>query len=186
MTTQTFLDPDSLTVLQALVGQELHAYGSDLEIDEGLAAFGAWLQLENGWVDLEYVETVVDFTAGFDNVESLLQARPLRADFPGGEVHPLKGRIQEIRRIQDQVSAIDKPTDQVAWDWWRDGGLRFILDTELELVIHRAATVEGEVRMRAGAAGTVAPDPLPKRSYQEHQGRRFEYSRREVPLGWVG
>lgn len=184
MTTETYLDTGSVDTLQQLIGQQLSAYGSDLEIDEGVAAFGVWLKLDQGWVQLEYEETVVAFDAGFENVESLLKVFPQGGDFPGVEsdLHELTGGITAIHRIQDRVSAIDRNTDQPEWDWWRDGGLRFVLDNGQDLIIHRAATVGGEVRMRAGARAEVEPDLLPRHSYQENQHRRYEFERREVAL----
>lgn len=185
MTIETFLDAPSIEVLRTLIGQQLRAYGSDLEIDEGLAAFGVWLDLDRGWVQLEYEETVVDFDAGFENVESLLKVFPQGGQFPGieSELHELSGKITQIVRIRDKLVAIDKIEDQVAWEWWRDSGLRFRLDNGQELIIHRAATVGGEVRMRAGASGQIEPDPFPRHSLQTNQKRRYEFDRREVPLG---
>lgn len=182
MTTETFLTAASLDSLRALIGQQFRAYGSDLEIDEGVAAFDVWLDLAEGWVWLSYEETVVDFDAGFENVESLLRVHPQGGDFPGGDLHELTGGITEIHRIQDKIIAVDKLVDAVAWDWWRDSGLRFTLDNGQDLIIHRAATVNGEVRMRTGATGLVKPDPLPKRPFQEGQKRRYEFARREVIL----
>ncbi|MGP6174047.1 hypothetical protein [Corynebacterium sp. A21] len=181
MTTETFLTPVSLEVLKSLIGQELKAYGSDLEIDEGLAAFDVWLDLEQGWVQLAYEETVVDF-GDFENVESLLRVHPQGSAFPGGELHELGGRITTISRIQDKIIAVDKLIDAVSWDWWRDSGLRFTLDNGQDLIIHRAATVNGEVRMRTGQAGSTEPDPIPKRPFQEGQKRRYQFERREVAL----
>lgn len=130
-------------------------------------------------MQLEYEETVVDFDAGFESVESLLQVFPQGGEFPGTDLHELTGTVTAIHRIQDRVAAVDKLADETEWDWWRDGGLRFILDTGWDLIVHRAAT---EVRMRAGARGAVEPDPLPRHSYQENQKRRYEFNRREVPL----
>lgn len=184
MTTETHLDDASLKVLRALPGQQLRAYGSELEIDEGIAAFGVWLGLDQGWVQLEYEETVVDFAAGFENVESLLKVFPQGGEFPGieSDLHELSGKITQIVRIQDKLTAIDKLEDRVAWDWWRDSGLRFYLDTGQELIIHRAATVGGGVRMRAGASAQIEPDPFPRHSLQTNQKRRYEFDRREVPL----
>lgn len=188
MTTETYLDAASIEVLRALIGQQLRAYGSDLEIDEGVAAFGAWLKLDQGWVQLEYEETVVNFDAGdasFESVESLLKVFPQGGEFPGieSDLHELSGKITQIVRIQDNLTAIDKIEDQVAWDWWRDSGLRFRLDNGQELIIHQAATVGGEVRMRAGATDQIGPDPFPRHSLQTNQKRRYEFDRREVPLG---
>ncbi|QGU06113.1 hypothetical protein COCCU_00725 [Corynebacterium occultum] len=182
MSTETFLTPAELDILRGLLGQELSSYGTDLEIDEGLAAFDVWLECEQGWVHLAYEETVVDFDAGFENVESLLRIHPQGGEFPGWESHDLKGRITKITRIQDKITAVDKLEEAVAWEWWRESGLRFTLDSGQELIIHRAATVNGEVRMRAGDAGGVEPDPIPKRPFQEGQKRRYEFERREVEL----
>lgn len=186
MTTETFLRPDSMEVLRSLVGESLLAYGSDLELDDGVGAFGAWLQFEQSWVSLEFVEEVVDFDAvdgGFESVESVLTVHPLTGVDPGGDPHELAGTIAEIRRIQDRVVAVDKPAATVAWDWWRDSGLRFILDSGQELLIHCASTIRIEVVMRTGPAGTVEPDPVARGTYQSGEKRRYEYERREAALG---
>lgn len=186
MTTETFLRPDSLAVLRSLVGKKLRAYGTDLELDDGVGAFGAWLQLEEGWVSLEFVEEVVDFDSadgGFESVESLLTVHPPTELDPGGDAHELEGAITGIRRIQDRVQMIDKLSGEVTWDWWRDSGVRFTLDTGQELVIHCASTVQIEVVLRSGPAGTVEPAPLARGTYQEGEKRRYEYERREVDLG---
>lgn len=181
MSVDTFLSTAELEVLRGLLGQELSAYGTDLEVDEGLAAFDVWVDCEKGWVHLAYTETVVDF-GDFESVESLLRVHPRGGEFPGWESTELSGRIIGITRIQDKVTAVDKLRDTVAWEWWRDSGLRFTLDSGQDLIIHRAATVNGVVRMRAGATGVVDPDPIPRRPFQEGEKRRYEFERRELGL----
>lgn len=182
MTTETFLSSDGLDTLRALIGEQLLAYGTDLELDDGIAAFGAWVRTAQGWVGLEFVEEVVDFDAGFTSVESLLTVHPLTDVDPGGDAHELTGRIETIHRIQDRVTMINKRDDAVEWDWWRDSGVRITLDTGAELVLHCGSTIEIEVVMRTGPAGTVEPAPLATRSYQEGEKRRYTYERREVAL----
>ncbi|AGF71194.1 hypothetical protein [Corynebacterium halotolerans] len=185
MTTETFLEPGSLEVLRSLVGERLLAYGTDLELDDGVGAFGAWLQLESGWVSLEFVEEVVDFDAadaGFESVESVLTVHPLTWEFPGGDPQELEGTITEIVRVQDRVVAVEKPAETIAWDWWRDSGLRFLLDSGSELLIHCASTIRIEVVMRAGPAGTVEPEPIARGTHQSGEKRRYEHERREAPL----
>lgn len=182
MTTDTFLSPAGLDTLRSLIGERLLAYGSDLEIDEGVAAFGAWVRTTQGWVSLEFVEESIDFDAGFTSIESLLTVHPLTAIDPGGDAHDLTGRIEAIHRIQDRVTMINKHDDAVEWDWWRDSGVRITLDTGEELVLHCGSTIEIEVVMRTGPAGTVEPAPLATRSYQEGEKRRYTYQRREIVL----
>lgn len=184
MSTETFLSPDSLDQLKGLIGQEIVAYGTDLELDDGVGAFGAWLQCTQGWVSLEYVEEVVEFDSvdgNFENVESLLTVHPLTTTDPGGDPYELKGKIVEIIRIQDRVALIKKLENSVGWEWWRDSGLRFILDSGQELLIHCASPVVIEVKMQAGALGTLNPE-VPGRIYQEGEKRRYEYSNREIRL----
>ncbi len=185
MITETFLKPDDISRLKALIGEELLAYGTDLELDDGVGAFGAWLQFAPGWVNLEFVEEVVDFTTAgdsFESVESVLTVHPLTDLDPGGDAHELTGRITAITKIQDRVAAVDKLADALVWDWWRDSGLRFVLDTGQELLIHCASTIQIEVVMRTGPAGTVEPNPVPVRSYQEGEKRGYRHERREAPL----
>ena len=180
MTTETFLSTESLSQLNDLVGRRLLAYGTDLELDEGVGAFGAWLQFEEGWVGVEFVEQVIGFPEG-ERVESVLTVHPLTGTDPGGDAHELAGTITQITRVQDRIAEINKLAEAVEWEWWRDSGLRFRLDTGQELLFHCASPVVVEVRMQAGPAGTVQPGS-PGRVYQEGERRRYEYSNREVPL----
>lgn len=180
MTTETFLAPEGLAQLGDLVGRQLLAYGTDLELDEGIGAFGVWLQFEQGWVTIEFVEQVIDFPDG-ERVESVLTVHPLTGIDPGGDAYALTGRIVEITRIQDRIAQINKLAEAVEWEWWRDSGLRFRLDSGQELLIHCASPVVIEVKMQAGPTGTLRPD-APGRVYQEGERRRYEYGNREVPL----
>lgn len=180
MTTETFLSPDSLDRLAGLVGQRLLAYGSDLELDDRVGAFGAWLQLEHGWVGLEFVEEVIDFPDG-ERVESVLTVHPLTDVDPGGDPYPLAGTIARITRIQDRVAQINKLEATLDWEWWRDSGVRIELDSGQELLIHCASPVVIEVRMQEGPAGTLWPG-RPGRVYQEGEKRRYEYANREVAV----
>lgn len=180
MTTETFLSPESLGRLHDLIGQRLLAYGSDLEIDDRVGAFGAWLQLGQGWVGLEFVEEVLDFPDG-ERVESVLTVHPLTDIDPGGEPYPLAGTITRITRIQDRVAQINKLEDTVDWEWWRDSGVRIGLDSGQELLIHCASPVVIEVRMQEGPAGSLQPG-RPGRVYQEEEKRRYEYAHREVAV----
>lgn len=180
MTTETFLTPVSLDRLGALVGQRLLAYGTDLELDEGVGAFGAWLQFEQGWVSLEFVEQVLDFPAG-ERVESVLAVHPLTDVDPGGDPYPLVGTITQVARIQDRIAQINKLEDAVEWEWWRESGIRLLLDSGRELLIHCPSPVVIEVRMQAGPAGSLRPGN-PGRVYQEGEKRRYEYANREVPV----
>ena len=177
MTTETFLSPESLEVLRGLTGAQLRAYGTDLELDDGVGAFGAWLDTDRGAVELEFVEQVLDFPEG-ERVESVLEARPGGAE---GDSYELTGTITQITRIQDRIAEINKLAEAVAWEWWRDSGLRLSLDSGQELLIHCASPVVIEVRMQAGPAGTLRPG-VPGRVYQEGERRRYEYTNREVPL----
>lgn len=180
MSTDTFLSPESLARLGQLTGQRLLAYGTDLELDDRVGAFGAWLQLEQGWVGLEFVEQVIDFPEG-ERVESVLTVHPLTDIDPGGDAYPLEGAIARITRIQDRIAQISKPDDTVDWEWWRDSGVRVTLDSGRELLIHCASPVVIEVRMQEGPAG--GPQPAgPGRVYQEGEKRRYEYGSREVPV----
>lgn len=56
--TDTFLTDDSLDVLRGIIGAQLRSYGTDLELDDGVGAFGAWLDTDRGTVELEFVEQV--------------------------------------------------------------------------------------------------------------------------------
>lgn len=181
MRIDTFLSTAELEILRGLPGQRINAYGTDLEAEEGIAAFDVWVDCEKGWLHLAYTETVVDF-GDFENVESLLRVHPQGGEFPGWESQELSGRITGITRIRDRITAVDKPGETVAWEWWRDSGLRFILDSGRDLIIHRAATVSGGVRMRVGATGVVQPDPIPRHPLQEGEKRRYEFERRELEL----
>lgn len=180
----TYLSEDSLARLTELIGTELLGYGTDIELDEGVGAFGAWLHTDQGYVGLEYLETVVEFGDEGERVESVLTVHPLSAADPGGEEHPLPGTITAIQRVQDVIRQITKPEQATEWEWWRDSGVRITLDSGRELLIHCASPVEIEVDMVTGPAGT-AESPTPKdpgRVYQEGEKRRFEYERRETPV----
>jgi len=173
--TDTFLDDASLVVLRDLIGAQLHAFGTDLELDERVGAFGAWLDTDRGTVELEFVEQVVDFEDG-DRVESVLEARAGEVD---GDAYDLAGTITGIDRIQDRVALIDKLSGQQQWEWWRDSGLRITLDTGEQLVIHCKSPVTIEVAMLTGRDVQL---PTPPRDYQEGEKRRYDYGRREVAL----
>ena len=154
--TNTFLNDASLDTLRGLLGAQLRAYGTDLELDEGVGAFGAWLDTDRGVVEVEFVEQVIDFgpAAGGERVESVLEARDGVAD---GDAH-------------DEVQQ---------WEWWRDSGLRISLDSGEELVLHCKSPVQVEVAMLAGRGVTL---PAPPKDFQEHQARKYDYGRREVSL----
>lgn len=173
--TDTFLTPTSRDVLRGLLGAQLRAYGTDLEIDDGVGAFGAWLDTDRGTVELEFVEQVIDFGDG-ERVESVLEARPGEAD---GEAHELPGTITAITRIQDRVALMDKVSGAQEWEWWRDSGVRVRLDSGQELVLHCLSPVTIEVAMRTGRNVTLPPPP---RAYQEGEKRRYDYGRREAEL----
>ncbi|MDO5513178.1 hypothetical protein [Corynebacterium sp.] len=173
--TDTFLTPASLEVLRGIIGAQLRTYGTDLELDDGIGAFGAWLDTDRGTVELEFVEQVVDFEDG-ERVESVLEAREGVAD---GDPHALGGTITGIARIQDKVALIDKRSGEQEWEWWRDSGIRVSVDSGQELVIHCASPVTIEVAMRSGAQVQLPPPP---RAYQEGEKRRYEYERREVSV----
>ncbi|MDO5670218.1 MAG: hypothetical protein Q4G50_09460 [Corynebacterium sp.] len=173
--TDTFLNYPGLTVLRDLLGAQLRAFGTDLELDDQVGAFGAWLDTDRGVVELEFVEQVVDFADG-ERVESVLEARAGVAD---GEANDLVGTITGIDRIQDKVALINKLSGEQEWEWWRDSGIRVQLDTGQQLVIHCKSPVSIEVAMLTG------PDvqlPTPPRDYQEGEKRRYDYERREVAL----
>lgn len=176
--TDTFLSADSVTVLRGLIGAQLRAYGTDLELDEGVGAFGAWLDTDRGTVELEFVEQVVDFTEaeGGQRVESVLEAREGVAE---GDAHELPGTITAIARIQDKVALVDKLSGEQQWEWWRDSGIRVVLDTGTELVLHCTSPVTVEVAMLVGSPVTL---PAPPKVYQEGEKRRYDYARREVAL----
>ncbi|RSZ63808.1 hypothetical protein EAH68_06105 [Corynebacterium hylobatis] len=180
MTTETFLSPESLARLSELTGQQLLAYGSDLELDDRVGAFGAWLQFGQGWVGIEFVEQVIDFPDG-ERVESVLTVHPLTGLDPGGDPYPLTGTIAAVVRIQDRVAQINKLEGTVDWEWWRDSGVRIVLDSGQELLLHCASPVVVEVRMQEGPAGTLQPGQ-PGRVYQEGERRRYEYANREVAV----
>lgn len=174
--TDTFLTADSLSALRGIIGAQLRAYGTDLELDDGVGAFGAWLDTDRGIVELEFVEQVVEFADG-ERVESVLEARDGVAD---GDPHALPGTITGITRIQDKVALINKLSGEQEWEWWRDSGIRVRLDSGQELVVHCASPVTIEVAMRVGADVEL---PRPPRDFQEGEKRRYEYERREVELG---
>lgn len=174
--TDTFLSDTSLDLLRGLVGAQLRTFGTDLEIDDRVGAFGAWLDTDRGVVELEFVEQVVDLQEGGERVESVLEARPGEAD---GDAHDLPGTITGIRRIQDRVALIDKLSGEQQWEWWRDSGIRVSLDTGGELVLHCASPVTIEVAMLTGSPVEL---PAPPQVYQEGERRRYEYGRREVEL----
>ncbi len=176
--TTTFLSDASLDILRGLIGAQLRAFGTDLEIDDGVGAFGAWLDTDRGVVELEFVEQVVDFTEqeGGERVESVLEARVGEAD---GDAHELSGTITGISRIQDRVALIDKLSGAQQWEWWRDSGIRVSLDTGGELVLHCQSPVTVEVAMRTGSPVVL---PAPPRDYQEGEKRRYDYTRREIAL----
>lgn len=180
MITETFLTPLSLDRLGALVGKKLLAYGTDLELDEGVGAFGVWLQFEQGWVSLEFVEQIIDFPEG-ERVESVLAVHPLSDVDPGGDPYPLVGTIAQVTRIQDGITQINKLEGAVEWEWWRESGVRILLDSGRELLIHCASPVVIEVRMQEGPAGALRPGS-PGRVYQEGEKRRYEYTNREVSV----
>ncbi|HJD77995.1 MAG TPA: hypothetical protein K8V93_03170 [Corynebacterium pollutisoli] len=173
--TATFLDDASLTVLRGLIGAQLRTFGTDLELDERIGAFGAWLDTDRGTVELEFVEQVVDFEDG-ERVESVLEAREGLAD---GDPHELAGTITGITRIQDKVALIDKLSGRQEWQWWRDSGVRVHLDTGEQLVIHCKSPVTIEVAM---LTGTDVALPRPPRDFQEGEKRRYDYERREVAI----
>lgn len=173
--TATFLDDASLTVLRGLIGAQLRTFGTDLELDERIGAFGAWLDTDRGTVELEFVEQVVDFEDG-ERVESVLEAREGLAD---GDPHELAGTITGITRIQDKVALIDKLSGRQEWQWWRDSGVRVHLDTGEQLVIHCKSPVTIEVAM---LTGTDVVLPRPPRDFQEGEKRRYDYERREVTI----
>lgn len=173
--TATFLDDASLPVLRGLIGAQLRTFGTDLELDERIGAFGAWLDTDRGTVELEFVEQVVDFEDG-ERVESVLEAREGLAD---GDPHELAGTITGITRIQDKVALIDKFSGRQEWQWWRDSGVRVHLDTGEQLVIHCKSPVTIEVAM---LTGTDVALPRPPRDFQEGEKRRYDYERREVAI----
>lgn len=176
--TDTFLSDTSRDLLRGLIGAQLRTFGTDLEIDDGVGAFGAWLDTDRGTVELEFVEQVIDFTEqeGGERVESVLEARAGEAD---GDAHDLPGTITGITRIQDRVALIDKLSGEQQWEWWRDSGIRVSLDTGEELVLHCPSPVTIGVAMRTGAPVVL---PAPPRDYQEGEKRRYDYTRREVAL----
>lgn len=173
--TDTFLTDDSLDVLRGTIGAQLRSYGTDLELDDGVGAFGAWLDTDRRTVELEFVEQVVDFAEG-ERVESVLEARDGVAD---GDPHELAGTITGIARIQDKVALIDKLSGRQEWEWWRDSGLRITLDTGRELVLHCASPVTIQVAMLTGPNVAL---PRPPRDFQEGEKRRYDYERREVAI----
>lgn len=173
--TDTFLTTDSLDVLRRIIGARLRAYGTDLELDDGIAAFGAWLDTDRGAVEVEFVEQVVEFADG-ERVESVLEAREGVAD---GDPHELPGTITGVTRIQDKVALINKLSGEQEWEWWRDSGVRIQLDSGEELVLHCASPVTIEVAM---LTGTDVALPKPPRDFQEGEKRRYDYVRREVGL----
>lgn len=173
--TATFLDDASLTVLRGLIGAQLRTFGTDLELDERIGAFGAWLDTDRGTVELEFVEQVVDFEDG-ERVESVLEAREGLAD---GDPHELAGTITGITRIQDKVALIDKLSGRQEWQWWRDSGVRVHLDTGEQLVIHCKSPVTIQVAMLTGPNVAL---PRPPRDFQEGEKRRYDYERREVAI----
>lgn len=176
--TNTFLNDASRDTLRGMLGAQLRTYGTDLELDEGVGAFGAWLDTDRGVVEVEFVEQVIDFgpAAGGERVESVLEARDGVAD---GDAHDLPGTITGIMRIQDKVALIDKASGEQQWEWWRDSGLRISLDSGEELVLHCKSPVQVEVAMLAGRGVTL---PAPPKDFQEHQARKYDYGRREVSL----
>lgn len=174
--TDTFLTDTSLDLLRGLIGAQLRTFGTDLEIDDRVGAFGAWLDTDRGVVELEFVEQVVDLQEGGERVESVLEARAGEAD---GDAHDLPGTITGITRIQDRVALIDKISGGQQWEWWRDSGIRVSLDIGGELVLHCPSPVTVEVAMLTGSPVVLPPPP---RDYQEGEKRRYEYGRREVAL----
>ncbi|GAB3690951.1 hypothetical protein [Corynebacterium nasicanis] len=173
--TTTFLNVTSLALLRELIGAHLRAYGTDIELDDGIGAFGAWLDTDRGTVELEFVEQVVEFAEG-ERVESVLEARAGMAD---GDPHELPGTIIGITRIQDKVALINKLSGEQEWEWWRDSGIRVHLDTGAELVLHCKSPVTIEVAM---LSGTNVALPRPPRDFQEGEKRRYDYERRELTL----
>ena len=178
--TNTYLDGESLAVLSGLVGTQVHGYGTHLDVEEGVGAFGAWVRTELGYVQLEYVETVIDFAAG-ERVESVLRVSPPTQSSPGGDEYELAGQLTAFARIQDGITQIGMPAGEQEWQWWRDSGIRFTLGNGQELLIHCASPVTIEVVMQAGPVGTLEPRTA-GRVYQEGEKRRYVYERREVPL----
>lgn len=176
---EAFLSVESRERLQGLIGRQVHGFGSDLEIDDRIGAFSAWLRLDAGWLTVEFLEDVLEFP-DFESAEPVLTAHPLASSGPGGTEYPLGATVTAITRIQESVTSITKPAQTVDWEWWRDAGLRFSLDDGRELLFHCPSSRQPSVLMRTGSP--VALDPVQTGVFQEGEKRRYDYSRREVEL----
>lgn len=174
-----FLDEQSAERLRALIGRRVEAFGSELEVDDRIGAFSAWLRCGGEFVTVEFAEEVIDFP-GFDSVEPVLRVHAPGADDPGGEAYAVGAEITAVTRIQENLTQIARPSDAVEWSWWRDAGLRFSLADGRELVFHCPNTRAPEVYMRLGPAVTLPA--VRTDTFQSGEKRRFEADRREGEL----
>lgn len=175
-----FLSAASADRLRGLIGRTVTAFGAELELEDRVGAFSGWLLLDDGqYVTLEFAEEVIDFP-GFDSVEPVLTVHAPTTVDPGGEPYPADATITAVTRIQECLTQFRRPGDEVEWNWWRDAGLRFSLDSDRELVFHCPSTRAPEVHMRIGPSVTL---PAPRKDiFQSGEKRRFEAQRRETAL----
>lgn len=174
-----FLNEVSAERLRGLIGQHVDAFGAELEVDDRVGAFSAWLKMGDTFCTVEFAEEVIDFP-GFDSVEPVLAVHEPVTEDPGGEAYPVAAQITKITRIQENLTQIARPSHEVEWSWWRDAGLRFSLSDGRELVFHCPNTRAPEVYMRIGPS--VILPAARKDTFQSGEKRRFEAARREIEL----